>query len=292
MDTLLDILREYDIPYKTVGQHRHATSKYIQIDCPFCSPNTSRFRMGLSSSHAVCWRCGYHRLGDTLSTVLEIHVSLVMGILNRINNSLDASFSKSYHTNKSVKFPSGFKELGIPHKKYLQKRGFDPNKLEKFWKLKAYYHQGLPWRILIPIHYQGEVVSWTSRSIGKFGVKYLSANSNQEKINHKNLLFGEDHCLHVVIICEGPFDVFKVGPGAVALFGLGWSQEQLQKLSQFPVRVICFDNEIKAQNKAERLKNYLGNLEGETYSVKLESGNDPGDADPEEIEKLRNQFLE
>ena len=57
------------------------------------------------------------------------------------------------------------------------------------------------------------------------------------------------------------------------------------------VRIICFDGELKAQKQAERLGRELQNYPGETQVVKLETGEDPADADPGEIRELRERFL-
>ena len=63
-----ELLNELHIPFKEQGEHHHATSRYVQIDCPWCSPGAGHFRMGIRRDgwKATCWVCGPHRVKDTL----------------------------------------------------------------------------------------------------------------------------------------------------------------------------------------------------------------------------------
>lgn len=131
------------------------------------------------------------------------------------------------------------------------------------------------------------MVSWTTRTIGN-GVRYLSARPEEEKLNHRHLLYGEDLVPgHAIIVHEGPADVWRTGPGAVATFGTGFQRSQILKLSRYPTRVVCFDNEPAAQEMADKLCDLLVPFPGRTINVRLESGKDAADCDEEEIEQLR-----
>jgi hypothetical protein len=52
------------------------------------------------------------------------------------------------------------------------------------------------------------------------------------------------------------------------------------------------DNDERAQAVGRRLASQLAGFPGETAVVRLESGTDPGSADPEEIAELRRRFLD
>jgi DNA primase len=97
---------------------------------------------------------------------------------------------------------------------------------------------------------------------------------------------------HAVIVCEGPIDAWTIGPGAVATCGLGYTRSQLMELSQFPVRVVCFDREPAAQKRARRLARQLQVFPGETHVVELETGKDANECQRNEIMELRKQFLD
>jgi len=192
-----------------------------------------------------------------------------------------------------LEMPRGVAPLQYAHHNYLRGRKFKVKKLERLWEIKGIgIAAELSWRIFIPIFYNGTMVSWTTRSIvDKHKDRYVSASPKQESIDHKELLYGEDYCRHSVVLCEGPTDVWRIGPGAVCSFGTTYSRSQVLKLSQYPVRVICYDDEPEAQHRADELCNLLAPFDGDTFKVTL-NAKDPGEALEEEIEELRQRFLE
>lgn len=174
------------------------------------------------------------------------------------------------------------------HKRYLAGRGFDPDLLEKLWRLEGIgISSRLGWRIYIPIIYRDQRVSWTTRAIGdQVAQRYISASAEEEAINHKELVYGLDYCHHSVVIVEGPADAWAVGPGAGALFGTTFSTAQVAKLARVPYRFVCFDSSTEAQKRAQDLCGQLCAFEGQTVNVQL-NAKDPGSADKSELSKLR-----
>jgi len=191
-----------------------------------------------------------------------------------------------------VKLPSGLQPLLEPHRAYLKGRGFDPDATAKLWGLRSIGMSGrLQWRIWIPITLDGELVSWTTRSIGRHTFqRYVSARPDEEVVPHKSVLYGADLARHAVIVCEGPTDAWRIGPGGCCLFGLNWTAEQVTEIGSFPVRAICFDR--GEMSRARRLASELEGWSGETHVVELESGDDPATADPEELAELRELYLD
>jgi DNA primase len=149
----------------------------------------------------------------------------------------------------------------------------------------------LPWRIFIPIELNGEMVSWTTRSINDYGLRYISAKLTQESFPHKHLLYGEDYARHTVIIHEGPLDVWTVGPGAVGTLGTSYTRAQVVRMSKYLRRVVCFDNEPEAQRRARKLCDDLEPFEGETHNVILDA-KDANTASAKEIRRLRRLYLD
>ncbi len=287
------LLQEHHITYKGVGQHEHARPGWIQIECPWCSPRSGRFRLGinLAKGYSSCWNCGGHRLSDVLSAITGLSSGECYKLLRGIGWERRSSEEDKKRSSKLV-LPSGIGPMLGAHRRYLDKRGFDPDYIEKLWGVQGIgIEVNLKWSLFIPIHFRGEVVSWTTRSIGTGETRYISAGIDQEAIPAKHLLYGEDHCRHCIIVVEGPTDVWAIGPGAVAILGLNFSQEQLAKMIEYPMRVICFDNESQAQRRAHRLARQLFPYTGQTYVVRLETGKDAAEADPKEIRELRKRFL-
>jgi len=184
--------------------------------------------------------------------------------------------------------PKRLEPLGPAHKRYLRDRGFTPEALERLWQLQGIGPVGrLMWRVFIPIHLRGELVSWTTRTIGNGELRYVSASPEEESFSHKDILYGADRASSTIIVVEGPADVWAFGPGAVATLGVVVSRAQFLEMSAYPVRYICFDSSREAQKRAGELATRLKAFKGETYQVELESGDDPGSADPDEIREVR-----
>lgn len=194
----------------------------------------------------------------------------------------------------SISYPAGLQPLSGPYRRYLAGRGFDPDAIVDLWGVQATGPVGrLAWRLWIPIHLNGRVVSWTTRMIGSGeGQRYISAAPEQEEVNHKELLYGEDHAGHAVVVVEGPVDVWAIGPGAVAILGLMTTPQQIERIGRYPVRAICTDAEPAALRRAERLADVLQHYPGSTDVIELETGSDPADADPDEMREIRQRWLD
>lgn len=285
-----DLLSEYNIPIGSTGE-RHVRSGWIQFDCPYCSLDTQGWYMGYSieGNFLNCWRCGFHPLIKTLMLLTGLSYE-------KIKDKLDDLETEYFKTKKAIGIlviPKGIKQLHSAHKKYLLNRKFDWKKIEQVWSIKGIaIASRLSWRIWIPIHYHGKIVSWTTRSISdNFNNRYISAGLNEESIPHKELLYGEDFVRHAIIINEGPMDTWRIGPGAVSTFGLGFSRKQVEKIAKYPIRAICFDNEPGAQRKAKILINDLSVFPGETFNVILDA-KDAAEESAENIKRLRREILE
>jgi hypothetical protein len=210
----------------------------------------------------------------------------------RILDSLDQPrFEIKQKSKGKLVVPKDIGDLRIVHKRYLSDRNFDWREIRRIWKICGIgLSSRLSWRIWIPIHYHGEVVSWTTRAISDKVVRYISAGEKEESMAHKELLYGEDFVRHAIIVVEGVTDVWKIGPGAVATFGSGYSTQQLARIARYPTRAICFDNEPEAQKRANRLVRDLSVLPGDTYNVRLDA-KDAADESRENIEQLRREIL-
>ncbi len=297
MTTIQSILDQYGIPYRSAGEHHHVTSRFVGVDCPFCSRDSGKFRLGLSLDNAfgVCWTCGYHRLGDILAEITREPLSVVLPLIDGLSGSRRGAVRAVSGKNR-VKLPSSLEALRTPHRRYLRQRGFDPDHIAQLWGVKGIgLAARLSWRIWIPIHLQGELVSWTTRSISETPPdsqrRYVNAPSDEEAVPAASLLYGEDFVRHSIIVVEGPTDAWRIGPGAVATMGVSYTQSQLLRIGRYPLRTVIFDRNREAQKQAGKLVRALEPFPGETYLVEMETGKDVGDADPGEIDTIRETFL-
>lgn len=293
--TMEEILGEHGVSYVTEGFDYHTAKGWINLQCPFCSPGSGKFRLGynLTGRYFSCWLCGSHSLWETLKSLLDISDAEVHKLLK---NGLDRGEGPRRPTPKVIgklQLPKGVGPLLKQHKRYLEERKFDVAALEKLWGLQGIGITGpFKWRIFIPIMYQGKTVSWTTRSLSQNSpCKYLTAKKEQEELFHKDLLFGEDFARHAIIVNEGPFDAMAIGPGAVATMSVNYSKAQLWRMSKYPVRVIAFDNEPDAQRRARRLVDELAVFGGATYNARFITGKDASRANKKEIQELRRRFL-
>jgi hypothetical protein len=105
------------------------------------------------------------------------------------------------------------------------------------------------------------------------------------------LLYGIDKAVDdFVVIVEGPTDVWRLGPGAVALLGIKWKAPQIKLLAQYPKRFVLLDNnETKAQQQAESLAQSLALYPGQTEII-TGIDTDPGDMSPADAKTLMEEL--
>ncbi len=274
----VDILIQYDTPTAPEGHH-HRTRGYVQFDCPFCGRGTYKYHMGynIARGFVTCWRCGGHSLLTTICYITGLSKREAQKLIDQLDF---VTVTEERKTGKKVVYPDALGKLQKAHKLYLKKRGFDWRQLQQLWEIQGIGGWGkLPWSIFIPVIFQGRTVSWTTRAIGsKIKERYQNAKIEESIMFIKNILYGLDYVRDTCIIFEGPLDVWRVGPGAVSVLGIKYTQKQVELLAQIPKRYICFDNEPLAQKRAKKLMNELGALEGETYLIKPDK-NDAKDID-------------
>lgn len=283
-----EFLEQYGIRYVSSGEHHHARPGWLNLDCPFCSPASSKFRLGynLYGKYFNCWTCGPQRTGQTLAELTGQPLSKVKLIFDIVER--DAKWETADERGK-LQYPVGLGPLRQQHEEYLRSRNFDPDTLREHWGLRGFGPvSGIySWRIFVPYTFDGNVVSWTSRSIAtKPDRRYLSAPPSMEVFSPKHFLYGEDYCKSsMIVVCEGPADVWRLGPGATAIMGLGYSRRQLLRIARYPKRIICFDTDEPGQRRAEMICNELGPFQGNTFNVVLDAP-DPGSASVKMVRKF------
>lgn len=288
---LHELLDKHGVPFRKGGEHRNVRDSWIGLDCPWCSIGSEKFHLGvhLPTLATTCWRCGRHRLGDTLSLVLRLSLPHILDLLKDIPRTPTARF-RGRSGGGVLEYPRGVGPLLNAHLAYLRGRGFDPPTLERLWGVRGLgLTPRLGWRLWIPVHLDGRIVSWTTRAIGDKGTRYVHAKPEQEAIPIKSLLYGWDHVRRATMVVEGPTDAWRIGPGAVAVMGLQVTADQLELIGRVPRRIVCFDSEPAAQKRAGKLCRLLTAFPGETRSVELKA-DDPGEAGEEEVAQLRKML--
>ena len=282
----LELCQEHNVRFKRHGEHHHTRFGWLQLDCPQCSPDSGRFRLGynLNKGYATCWTCGHINLTELLHELF----GLPWNVCKELKNGLSLSEREERIHHGKLQLPPGRGIMDPAHRRYLERRRLDPDQMSRLWGLQGIGPVGkYKHRIFIPIYRHGEVCSWTTRAVGPSPRRYWGAAQDQESYPAKELVYGIDYVRHAAVVCEGPFDVFAIGPGAVCTLGTAFTRAQVALLAAIPYRYVCYDNEPKAQERARELCELLRPFNGETTNIVLDS-KDAADASEErkELRKL------
>lgn len=265
---ILDLYQDYSIPSQTEG-HKHCRPGWINTACPFCIGNEGlHLGYDLEDNYFRCWRCGWHPVAETIAALVGVHASESRLLLKQYGGIAKVEEAPTAQPRpKAHKLPSGIKSLQRQHQSYLVKRGFDPEKIARKWGLLGtgpvssldgadYKH-----RILAPIRWHDSQVSFQTRDItNKAKHKYKACTKERELVHHKEILYGDQSEWGDVGICvEGVTDVWRFGPKAFAVFGIGFKTPQIRAIIQakFKRVFVVFDNDPQAQIQANKLVSEL-----------------------------------
>ena len=270
---------------------KHFRTGWVNIPCPFCAGNPGYHGgFNIRDGYYNCHRCGNHWIPKVISGVLHIPIRQAVEISNRYfsKEQFVDHFKEKQYAEKLL-FPAGCKEMNPRHKSYLESRNFDADKLEVLWGLQGTPPYG-PYRsrIIAPIQLDGQLVSYQGRDItGKQYTRYMACPEEEEVWHHKFTLYGIDNCKNVALGVEGITDVWRLGYGSVAFFGIEFTMPQVlmikKKLKRF---FILFDNDPQAQENADRLGILLTGFNIETIILQNDSSQDPADMKQDDADVL------
>jgi len=283
------------IPNITAGEHHHASHGWINTHCPFCNSLNWQLGFNLETGHFSCWVCGGHSVVETvqkLSRGASFHSA--KQTVEEFQVAGGAGRSHIRKRNDILKAPVGLEPLPAAHRQYLKERQYDPQHLCNMWDAQgiANVANKWRWRICVPIYDQnGKAVAYTGRTISKIASpRWLTSSKEELRGDPRAMLYGVHKVPNdTILIVEGPGDVWRLGPGAVATLGTDWSQEQGQILRGYARRFIMFDPEKKAQQQATKLANWLSGFPGQT-SIITNIDSDPGGMDDKTVRQLRKEI--
>lgn len=280
---------------------KHYRPDWVNIRCPFCVGHDG-FHLGFNrqSNFFTCWRCGHKSVSRVLSRLSGLSASQIMKEAEKKygwkRDPISSLISDRKEKPKKPFFmPTGSKKkLSRHHLKYLERRNFDVDELQDLWKIEGTGPVGA-WkhRIVIPIYFQHRLISWTCRWVGSDGPpKYIACPVDVEIYPHKHMLYGWDY-VHSdsIVVVEGPTDVWRLGPGAVATFGIEWSLFQLELLSTFDCVFFAYDREPTAEKKARQALEYLSLMGVPVTKMILLDREDPGDLKESEADQIMAEVL-
>lgn len=294
------LFNDYRVPYST-----NVNRGWVNINCPFCDTKIDSFNLGVNpeEDYCTCWKCGYHDLYEVLSKVLNVPKRDIVDVLKpyRGTRSLIPSISSRKPMKSKLWLPNdGFTKN---ERKYLESRDFDVDFLhEKYGVVGGGITGRWKFRIIIPIYYNNQLVSWTARSIlSKEQLKeydiprYKNLSIEESVINPKDIFFNLDNCKKdVVVLTEGSFDVMRFGDDWMCSLGTQLTQNQLKLLyERFSKVYIMFDNEVEAQEKARKFGMQIAGmgLEVEVVDAYSDFGvNDGAECNEKQVKQIRKEL--
>jgi DNA primase len=269
MFNIFKFLNDFNIPIPDAN--RNTGVGWVNIQCPFCDDDKNHLGFNYEDNYFHCWKCeeGYHPIKEVVTKLLPYEN--VNEILKRYDTIEQISFKLHKKLNKTKKsslvLPG--EPLKMVHKKYLKNRDFDPEYLEQKYKLKGSLHVGqYRYRIIIPIYFNQELVTFQTRTINNSKPRYVNCDPDKEIIPIKNILYNYDNCNeNFCVLTEGVFKVFRLGKNSLASLGKNYTKQQLRLLTKFKVVFIYFDPDIYGQEKAKKISAELDSIGIEVHNV-------------------------
>ncbi len=302
-----DILSYFDergILYSYQG--KNVSKGWVGIQCCFCPDSSNHLGINLRSGAFSCLRCG--ETGSSVKLVMELEMASygeAMDIIKRhsgeeIPEPKYKPVKKLYPTENIIP-KEATKDFPEKYKNYLRERRYDPEYLIEKYDLYACTDGKYANRILIPIKENNRTVNFLCRDVSKKArLPYINAKLPVEYHSIKSLLYFpkldreilkvSSHSLYnqPIVIVEGVFDVWRIGDGAAAIFGLKFSKEQVYKISRFKRVFILFDSEDFAKEQAHKLA-YEVNAFTKAEVLELGAG-DPDDLSFSDVIHLRKEL--
>jgi len=288
---IVGYLSSRGIPYSTEG--KNVQQGWVGTACPFCNDTSNH--LGIKDGGGInCWRCG------TTGNVKD-YLFAVEGSWNRVNQILSEFSTVEYGrvfqpgAERTTAFhPPNTQDFINPKAaRYLRERGYAYKYIEKLYGVKTFHPTAkYKFRLYIPITIQNRVVSFTTRSYVTTtkAPKYLHLPKESSVLFAKETLYNSDQASDTIVVVEGPLDAWRIGSGAVALYGVIYTAKQLSLLRRYKRVFVMFDAEPQAQEQADKLAYELSGYNLEAHVIRLESG-DPGEMKLDDVRHLRREIF-
>ena len=250
-----------------------------------CSDPKFHGGFNIAGNYYNCWMCGGHSIDNVIMSLLGVEWFEAHHIVKPYltSNSEQQSIIKKKAQARECEWPVNCHGIQARHQKYLYERNFNPYQVQIEWDIKGTGPIGAyKFRIIIPIYFNGKLVSYQGRDItGRSDLRYKACPIEKEVIHHKHIIYGIDHVKNKkAIIVEGVFDVWRLGYGAVSTFGTEVTNEQVLLLAKHLDKAYLIIEDNAAENKYTDLANRLIALGTECELVYIDA------EDPAELTEL------
>lgn len=286
--------KDYNIQYWTYG--KNVSPGWVNVSCPYHEDSN---HLGFSPEGKFhCWKCGGHHAVSVIRNILSIDERQAKQILNQYKthrSNVSKLNNKIINENFSVKIELPGSRLGKFHKRYLASRGFDPDVIETKYKVTGtgpcarWAGFDFALRIIIPIYENGILISFQARDItNKQKLRYKGCPIEKSRKHYKKTLYNIDNCPgRSIRLVEGITDVWRMGDGYAATFGISMTDHQVSLLSRYDRIFFVFDPEPEAQQKAKKVAEKLCAIGKDVELIELDFRGDPGDLSDSQAKELR-----
>jgi hypothetical protein len=297
---------DYDVIARKFRLNIREPGEYYRANCPFCNDTRRRLwinhRWGLFDEKVGSynlWLCCCYNEGclETYERQRSLFNELLDPTNDRAIDTVDIG-TNPLALPREAEMPGGVIDLEQLHKvdplhpalTYLRGRGYDPIWLSRAFKVSVCVDpkpqfQSAFGRIIMPIFMNDKLVGWQGRYVGEERDKRIPKYYSMPGMKKTQILYNLDAAktMNLIVVVEGPTDVWSFGPEAVALFGKTVSTLQLQQLvgAHKPI-VVMLDSD--AMLEAEGVYQELGSTP--KMMVILPEGRDPGSYSTPELRQL------
>ena len=296
---VINYLEDRQIEYVTSG--KNTSTGWLSIKCPYVDCDDPSAHLGIqveSGTGFNCWRCG--RKGPMIHLIAKlekISFQKAAVIIDQYPDEYSQYQAKSSQDEIRDRKPLDllkFSSKNFPDKayKYLERRQFDPEStIQKYDLYYGNIESEFKFRIIAPVIMNRRVVNCTGRDIsGSTKTKYKHCHNEDSVVPMKQCLYNIDSVRDSCLIVEGITDVWRIGDGSIAVFGIEYTMEQIYRIVNKGVlkAFILFDEEPIANKRAGSLASALSSFIPVVEVLHLtEEGADPADLSDEDVKEIR-----
>ena len=294
-----EYLSDKGILYETEG--KNISPGWLGLSCVFCGDTSTHLGIHPDTKAVTCWICGNHTLFEFIKEVERCDGYDAVEIIKEYLDYSKMPTQKQAKLVSDLVMPDIEPEYNEQMLTYLRKRGFHDSVVQKYdlsptgrlGDITLHDSDGKPsihsfrFRIIIPVYINRRMVTYTARDwTGESELRYRHFPG----IPIKDYLYNFDSVKDVMMICEGPADVWKLGDGAVATFGMEVTDKQILSIAhKKPRRVrIVPDSEPRAIEQAKKVAMRVIAFIKDVDIILLPDGKDPGDLTDVEVQAIRS----
>lgn len=238
--------QDYNIEYALEG--KNISPGWVGINDPFSRDIDTSHHGGINpdGGYYYSWKTDWHSLEDLIIELLGVDYMHAKMIIKE--------YSYESFGEEVIKVKQRFEISEYPTTRamrdFLRSRRFNAKYLIEKYDLRGSANGR---KIVIPVYYNGEIVSYQERNIDyKF---YKACPKDKAILNYKDILYNLDNCIvDTVVVVEGVTDVWRMGDNCACTFGKSVTKKQLILLGQkFKKIIFMFDPEYGAQRDAKKI---------------------------------------